>query len=361
VEVETSNANISTLYRALDLRGVLDAAEPLCKPGRVWCLTWPTVSDRQILVASSGGEPVDLLIARQVEQIQLPFGPSRDELGKWCKCAVSLLAGQFPWMSDSIDVDAAFRGGSPMALVGVAGPCLSGPPLAGEIARAVERTAILDSALQDGAIYRHLLAFCNRALLVVHENGRIVAGTVEGQRLLRIALYGSPRSPYKSFDDVLPTKYLSSILVGDTVSSHGISISGSPFGGKVNSDLIEPLVLVSFKAIEAASTGISPEKLAKLTPAQTEVFQLLIAGERNKQIGAQLSISVYTARNHVSAILHALGCGDRLELIARIRLAEMKAVTKPKLAVPQVLPTPFVEDLPVRPRRQRARPMEENR
>jgi hypothetical protein len=69
----------------MDLRGVLSAAAVLCKPGRVWCLTWPTIADRQILLTESNGEPVDLLVATQIEQL-----PSRREaIGHWRCCELT--------------------------------------------------------------------------------------------------------------------------------------------------------------------------------------------------------------------------------------------------------------------------------
>jgi hypothetical protein len=172
--VAVSNGNISALYRAVDLRAVLRAAGALCEPGRVWCLTWPTVADRQILVTESTGEPVDLLIGTQIEQLQPP-GDVSDAFGNWCRRVVGALGGQFSWLAETSATAAALRGESPMAVVGITGSGEDGIMLATEIAHAIERVAILESALQEGVIYRHLLAGCDEALLVIHESGRIVS------------------------------------------------------------------------------------------------------------------------------------------------------------------------------------------
>jgi DNA-binding CsgD family transcriptional regulator len=123
----------------------------------------------------------------------------------------------------------------------------------------------------------------------------------------------------------LPARLLSPILVGHATSSHQVTMSPSSFCGIGNRDLIEPLILVSLRSVEPTRSAIPPEKLAKLTPTQTEVFHRLIVGDRNKQIATCLGISVYTARNHVSNILQALRCSDRLELIARCRRFDLPA------------------------------------
>jgi DNA-binding CsgD family transcriptional regulator len=60
----------------------------------------------------------------------------------------------------------------------------------------------------------------------------------------------------------------------------------------------------------------SAEAVAALTPRQREVLALLAAGASSRDIADELVISVATARNHVAAILGALGCGTRLRAVA---------------------------------------------
>jgi hypothetical protein len=141
---------------------------------------------------------------------------------------VNSLGSQFPWVTGAAATGAAFRGTTPIALVGIAGLEADGGILATETAHAIERTAVLESVIQDGAVYRHLLASCNEALLVIQENGRIVAGTEEGRRLLITALHGTARSPFKGGNDVIPAHVLSSILVGGRYFSSRRFRLGSP-------------------------------------------------------------------------------------------------------------------------------------
>jgi DNA-binding NarL/FixJ family response regulator len=58
--------------------------------------------------------------------------------------------------------------------------------------------------------------------------------------------------------------------------------------------------------------------LRQLTERQQKVFRLLLEAKCNKEIAAQLGISVRTSQFHVSNILHRLGLLTRTELLARI-------------------------------------------
>ena len=343
-KVRLSQKTIGALYRANDLAGLLAVAEALGKPGRVWLLTWPRAADRQIMVTTGGSEPVDLLIANQVEKVPVH---APDPMGDVSMRLISLLSGQFPWIAETKDVHCVGLAAVPVGMVGIVGPSAV-KELSNEVARAIEQLVRLETALQDASLHRHLLGRCDEALLAINESGRILAGTEPGRRLLRIALYGSPRSPYTSLEDALPAHILSPILVGDTTCSYKINISATPFREIGNSGLIEPLILVSLRSVEPTGSAISPDRLARLTPTQKEVFQCLVAGDRNKGIAARLGMSVFTARNHVSVILSTLGCSDRLELIARFRrFKPASEETNKPLVAPPLPDVSFVADLPL--------------
>jgi PAS domain S-box-containing protein len=62
-----------------------------------------------------------------------------------------------------------------------------------------------------------------------------------------------------------------------------------------------------------------PTAHPQLTPRQTEVLRLLEHGRSTNQIAAELHLSTETVRNHIRAILRALGVHSRLEAVALTR------------------------------------------
>jgi len=63
--------------------------------------------------------------------------------------------------------------------------------------------------------------------------------------------------------------------------------------------------------------GPTPEALG-LTDRQLEVLALLMEGKNNKLIGRALDLAEPTVKNHVSAILRALGVGSRTEAVLAV-------------------------------------------
>jgi PAS domain S-box-containing protein len=62
-----------------------------------------------------------------------------------------------------------------------------------------------------------------------------------------------------------------------------------------------------------------------LTPRQAEVLRLLERGLSTHQIADELHLSVETVRNHIRAVLRALGAHSRLEAVALARRAHVAA------------------------------------
>ena len=55
-----------------------------------------------------------------------------------------------------------------------------------------------------------------------------------------------------------------------------------------------------------------------LTPRQTEVLQLLLKGLANKMIARELTLSVETVKDHVAAVLRALGVSSRTQAVLAV-------------------------------------------
>ena len=64
-----------------------------------------------------------------------------------------------------------------------------------------------------------------------------------------------------------------------------------------------------------------PERPAHphLTPRQSEVLRLLEHGRSTEQIASELHLSTETVRNHIRAMLRALGVNSRLAAVAAVR------------------------------------------
>jgi FixJ family two-component response regulator len=67
----------------------------------------------------------------------------------------------------------------------------------------------------------------------------------------------------------------------------------------------------------------SRARLAKLTPREFEVFQLVIAGLLNKEIGAELGVSLRTIKTHRGRVMQKIGVVSVAELV---RLAQKAGV-----------------------------------
>jgi DNA-binding CsgD family transcriptional regulator len=75
-----------------------------------------------------------------------------------------------------------------------------------------------------------------------------------------------------------------------------------------------------FGLVEPVAPGFKPPKLVtSLTPRQQEVLHLLDHGLSTPQIAQRLGISIETVRNHIRAILRALGVHSRLQAVAEAR------------------------------------------
>jgi DNA-binding NarL/FixJ family response regulator len=80
-----------------------------------------------------------------------------------------------------------------------------------------------------------------------------------------------------------------------------------------------------------------PNALAqfKLTPRQTEVLGLLLRGQSNKLIARELDLSVETVKDHVAAVLRALGVNSRTQAVLAVSQMSSQGAIAPWLSRPQ--------------------------
>ncbi len=106
-------------------------------------------------------------------------------------------------------------------------------------------------------------------------------------------------------------------------TGHLMSTAGKRVPVEVNSvPLMNGETVVGvFGLIEERPDDTSAAPPAHLTPRQVEVLRLLEQGRSTKQIAAELHLSNETVRNHIRALLRALGVHSRLEAVAAARAA----------------------------------------
>lgn len=71
----------------------------------------------------------------------------------------------------------------------------------------------------------------------------------------------------------------------------------------------------------------APDTLAAigLTPRQTDVLGLLLQGKPNKLIARELNVSVETVKDHVAAVLRALGVSSRTQAVLAVSQIQQQA------------------------------------
>ena len=68
----------------------------------------------------------------------------------------------------------------------------------------------------------------------------------------------------------------------------------------------------------AATHSAAAMAAFKLTPRQTDVLGLLLRGQSNKLIARELDLSVETVKDHVAAVLRALGVNSRTQAVLAV-------------------------------------------
>ncbi|MFO1227890.1 LuxR C-terminal-related transcriptional regulator [Roseateles sp.] len=77
-----------------------------------------------------------------------------------------------------------------------------------------------------------------------------------------------------------------------------------------------PVVATAPRKPEVLMPGLA------LTPRQRQVLPLLAAGQQNKEIARELHLSVDTVKDHVAAILRALGATSRVQAVAMLQKSD---------------------------------------
>ena len=110
-----------------------------------------------------------------------------------------------------------------------------------------------------------------------------------------------------------------------------IGAANTVAGPTVLQPMLEGGAVVAAPAAAAAPTLADQPRLSMatlgLTPRQTDVLSLLLKGLPNKLIARELNVSVDTVKDHVAAVLRALGVNSRTQAVLVVsRMAQQPGV-----------------------------------
>jgi DNA-binding NarL/FixJ family response regulator len=94
--------------------------------------------------------------------------------------------------------------------------------------------------------------------------------------------------------------------------------SDPPMMGRRRTDPNHPLNVVSREATDSSFQTQPSLASLGLTPRQTDVLGLLLKGNPNKLIARELGLSVETVKDHVAAVLRALGVSSRTQAVLAV-------------------------------------------
>jgi DNA-binding CsgD family transcriptional regulator len=173
----------------------------------------------------------------------------------------------------------------------------------------VER-ALMDVGVMAYAINRDGVIFWQN-----HAHRRVV-GEADGSHFNEFVAPGDRRRAQEAF--------MSKIMGTAPATQYDVELHsiGGPVQVEVNSvPLVRDEEVVGVLVLVASPPLPAEPKPVKLTPRQRDVLQLLARGATTDQIATELHIARETVRNHVRAVLAALGVHSRVGAIAAARAA----------------------------------------
>ena len=176
--------------------------------------------------------------------------------------------------------------------------------LGGDLPDALERVKVPSYAYDEHGIIRWLNTAAER-----------IVGDVRGRQVTSVV---SPEETRRA------REAMAKHLVGEEdVEGQVFVIDGK--GERVSVEVSSVCLFEGHRVIgvfgQLSDVDEEPEPLSHphLTPRQSEVLRLLEHGRSTEQIARELHLSVETVRNHIRALLRALGVHSRLEAVAVAR------------------------------------------
>jgi DNA-binding NarL/FixJ family response regulator len=102
-----------------------------------------------------------------------------------------------------------------------------------------------------------------------------------------------------------------------------LGLEAAPVEGDTVPDVMRPVGAPSSQSPYQRSP-MSLESVG-LTPRQSDVLALLLQGKPNKLIARELNVSVETVKDHVAAVLRALGVSSRTQAVLAVSQMQQQA------------------------------------
>ena len=177
--------------------------------------------------------------------------------------------------------------------------------IGGEVEDAIDRVRVPAYVIDRHGIIRYLNPAARK--LVGDVRGRQMTSVLapeerrRGREIFTRNLMGPPRGS--------DNRAVFLAADGDRIT---MEVSGVPLEGGGH-------VIGVFGQVKEVEEDPPPPPHPSLTPRQTEVLRLLEQGHSTDQIAQELHLSIETVRNHIRAVLRALGAHSRLEAVALAR------------------------------------------
>ena len=156
----------------------------------------------------------------------------------------------------------------------------------------------------------------NQVVVVFQGHSRAAFSTDGGQS------FGDVSTPFDDAMIAMCSEFPDARIIVLTTYTGDVQVLRRPEDGRSAYLIKEPLYKELLETIHAGRKSLSPEasyELAEhatddvLTGGEVDVLRLIAAGNANKQIAAQLSITEDTVKGRVKNILFKLGANDRTQ------------------------------------------------
>jgi DNA-binding NarL/FixJ family response regulator len=110
-----------------------------------------------------------------------------------------------------------------------------------------------------------------------------------------------------------------------------LGLEASPAEGDTVPDVMRPVGAAGSPDADYQRAPVSLESVG-LTPRQGDVLALLLQGKPNKLIARELNVSVETVKDHVAAVLRALGVSSRTQAVLAVSQMQQQAAQNARQA-----------------------------